>query len=92
MLCNCRHLAKNTGTLDSSWYNNLFFCCLCLLCPPFCYFKDYVSMNCFTYICSTSNSLGAINTAEGQTKVIVIIKPLFHATYFYTLCCFIDKR
>lgn len=38
-------------------------------------------MNCFTYICSTPNSLGAINTAEGQIKVIVIIKPLFHATF-----------
>ena len=40
-----------------------------------------MSMNCFTYICSTSNSLSAINTAEGQIKVIVIIKPLFHATF-----------
>ena len=81
MLCSSRHLKKNTGALDPSWYNYLFFCCLCLLCPPFCYFKDCMSMNCFTYICSTSSSLSAINTAEGQIKVIVIIKPLFHATF-----------
>lgn len=38
-------------------------------------------MTCFTYICSSPNSLSAINTAEGQIKVIVIIKPLFHATF-----------
>ena len=71
---------KKKGALDPSWYNNLFFCCLCLLFLPFCYFKD-MSMNCFTYICSTPNSPGAINTAEGQIKVIVIIKPLFRATF-----------
>lgn len=79
MLCNCRHL-KKTQALLTHHSTTISFSVV------FVYFVQHfaTSRTCpwiASRIFARPHSLGAINTAEGQIKVIVIIKPLFHATF-----------